>query len=344
MSADPHTAPSDPLEAAASAWLAWRDRGLTPEEQDAYLHWLRVDPAHGRMIARLEKAWAELDLLAEWRPEHSAVPNPDLLAGTSPAQRRRGWLAWTLPVAAAAALVLGWLVTHPGEPAAAATRTQSYVTEVGAHRAVELADGSVLELNTDTALQAIATETARTIRLARGEAWFKVAKDPDRPFAVHAGGVTIRAVGTAFAVHRRADGVDVLVTEGRVEVAAEGADWTGGQQLAAFQRMVIPLAAAGPGRPAVTAVTDQAAERLLAWRHGRLEFMAEPLREVAAAFGRHSAARIVIADPALADLRIGGSFRAGDVEAFVRALESNYGVQVDRTVPLQFTLHRGPGP
>jgi transmembrane sensor len=62
------------------------------------------------------------------------------------------------------------------------------------------------------------------VDLAQGEAWFQVAKAPDRPFTVTAGRVRVQAVGTAFNVRRAGVGVDVVVTEGTVKVWSEGAE------------------------------------------------------------------------------------------------------------------------
>ena len=107
MSASPPSI-SDSIQDTASAWLARRDRGLSPAEQDAYLEWLYQDPMHGRAIVQLERAWASLNLLAEWRPVHSAVPNPDLLAPRRPS--RLYWFPTALAAAAAVAFAFNlWL-------------------------------------------------------------------------------------------------------------------------------------------------------------------------------------------------------------------------------------------
>src|SRR5260370_1274200 len=62
------------------------------------------------------------------------------------------------------------------------------------------------------------------VRLTRGEAHLAVAKDSSRPFIVTAGGVSVRAVGTAFNVRRVEQRVEVFVTEGKVRIdsAAKG--------------------------------------------------------------------------------------------------------------------------
>src|SRR5436190_2158017 len=91
--------PGSSIDLAAAEWLVRRDRGFTPQEQDEYFHWLAEDPRHGEWLAIHHQTWRELNLLADWRPEHSSEPNPDLLAGRRPSQR---WF-WPVMVAATAA-------------------------------------------------------------------------------------------------------------------------------------------------------------------------------------------------------------------------------------------------
>jgi transmembrane sensor len=89
-----------------------------------------------------------------------------------------------------------------------------YRTELGEIRHVPLADGSSATINSDSEVKVRLADNRREVRLASGEAWFRVMKDPMRPFVVEAGQVVVQAVGTAFSVRRRENGADVLVTEG----------------------------------------------------------------------------------------------------------------------------------
>ena len=98
-------APRTPAEQAAD-WLIRHDRGLTAAEQDEFHAWLAADPGHGETFARERATWRELDLLAEWRPEHGTEPNPDLLARPHRASLRK--IFWLAPLAAAACLTLVW--------------------------------------------------------------------------------------------------------------------------------------------------------------------------------------------------------------------------------------------
>ncbi len=316
---------SPEIEAASAAWLAKRDRGFAPAEQDEFLEWLRADPRHRACFAQQESAWQELDGLMQWRPGHSVRPNPDLLA--RPAARVR----WHLPVsllAAAAALAVGWFTLQnrpaPAEPVRALHASQATAIRDYDQRVLE--DGSVIDLNRGGAVEVRYTATERRIWLTQGEAHFTVAKNPARPFIVRAGKVDVRAVGTAFNIRLDPAAVEVLVTEGRVQVdaPASGAELP---VLAAGQRAVL----ANQGGAQVDTVSADEMSRLMAWQPRQLEFDSARLADVVAAFNRHNHVQLEIGDASLADLAIGASFRSNNVEGFVRLLESGFDIAADRT-------------
>jgi transmembrane sensor len=324
--ADPspeNSAAARTIATAAADWLARRDRGFTPAEQDAYLQWLRDDPRHAPAIARLEAAWGALDQLAEWRPAHSAQPNPDLLAIPS-----RRWRVWGAVLAAAAAVALAFVVLRPAlEPAP--------TTRVVRHSEVRtLADGSLVELNQGAEIDVDFSGPERNVRLLRGEAHFTVAKmGPDRPFIVTAGDLRVRAVGTVFNVRLVGNNADVLVTEGKVRIdPPRPADLdlvVNAAMLHAGERTVASVEEPTPVPPAVVAASEAEIEQALAWQGLRIEFNDTPLEAAIAEFNRHSGTRFVIADDSIAQLRIGGNFRADNADAFARLL-SGFGVVVER--------------
>jgi transmembrane sensor len=212
-------------------------------------------------------------------------------------------------------------------------------TEVGVMRTLPLADGSVVQLNTDSAISVRFTATERRVELVRGEAHFQVTKNPARPFIVSAGTVAVRAVGTAFDVRMRPEAVEVLVTEGKVRVD----DTAKGQSLLptpaagetplliAGERAFIPVGTPVKLIPAtVTAVAASEIGQRLAWQARRLEFVATPLSEMVTEFNRYTQHKLVIADARLAQRRFGGTFSAGDNEELVRLLEAEFGVIAER--------------
>lgn len=311
------------IDAQAAEWLVRRDRGLTAAEQDEFFSWLAADPRHGEWFSRHQRTWKEFNLLAQWRPEHSAEPNPDLLAKP---RRRVRWLAWAAPLALAASVAVGLFVWTRPEPVAPAGLAANAGTRV-------LEDGSTVELRGDSEIAAAFTAGERRVALVRGEAFFTVAKNAARPFVVHANGVDVRAVGTAFNVRLEAAQVAVLVTEGRVQVTppapAAGPAAPELPTLEAGQQAVVAI---GPGAPPpqVAALPAEAIERALAWQPRLLDFDSTPLGEVVAEFNARNAVRLVLADDALAAMPIVASVRSDNVEGFVRLLESNATVRAER--------------
>ncbi|MDP3069214.1 MAG: FecR domain-containing protein [Opitutaceae bacterium] len=321
------------IDDAAAAWVARRDRGLTPAQQDAFFQWLAADPRHGERLARHQRGWSELAHLAQWRPEHGTEPNADLLAPPArPSRRAKKILFWIAPVslAAAACIALLFLGSKPTiEPAATAARGSGYRQQV-------LDDGSLVELNRGAQIIVGFTPGERRVRLTQGEALFTVAKNPARPFIVEAAGITVRAVGTAFNVRLGSSSVDVLVTEGRVQLDRPAAPLAAPALLSAGEQAVMPLA--GPA-PATASLTSAEIDRVLVWQPKLLEFAATPLAEVVAEFNRRNAVQIVVADEALRALPIGASFRSDNVDGFVRLLEASFGVRVERSSST-IALHR----
>lgn len=293
------------IEAAAARWVVRADRGdLDPAELEA---WLAADTRRRGAFVRAQAAWGLLDrgraLGGGEGAQEKARPRVD----------RRGLLAG-LGVAAAACVAV--IVT----PRLLAAR---YGTAVGEIRRVPLADGSLAAINTDTTLEVAMKPRRREVRLDRGEAWFQVAKDIERPFVVESGPVRVRAVGTAFSVRRRDGGCEVLVTEGVVEVWSEGAG-EGPRRVAAGER-VFASDSAGAARPVPASLEIT---RELAWREGQIVLDGEAFGAAAEEFNRYNARKIVIADPALAEQKLVGWFRTNEPESFARAAAASFGARV----------------
>ena len=295
------------IEAEAARWVVRADRGDLSGEDRAELDlWLAGDSRRRGALARAQAAWSVLDQGDE--PALAANAPPLRLRGRP---RRRDVLAG-LGAAAAAACAAVVLGPRLG--------SVNYATALGEIRRVPLADGSMAAINTSTSLGVSLRPEVRRIKLDRGEAWFQVAKEPERPFVVESGSARVRAVGTAFSVRRRDDGSDVLVTEGIVEVWSEASPGER-MRLAAGQRTFISDAVgAAPPTAAGPAIT-----RSLAWREGQIILEGEPLVDAVAEFNRYNERKIVIADPALQGERLVGWFRTNDPEGFARAAAASLG-------------------
>ncbi|MFC4313953.1 FecR family protein [Steroidobacter flavus] len=201
----------------------------------------------------------------------------------------------------------------------------SYHTPVGGVARVPISDGSNVTLNTDSRIRVVLTDTERHVDIERGEAFFEVAKDAARPFVVSAGNKRVIAVGTKFSVRRDGEDVYVVVTEGRVRVEDDRAASAPPTQLAAGN-----VATASTAGVLVQEKPLPEAEEYLSWRSGYLVFRDRALVEAVNEFNRYNTRQLVIDDPSLATLRIGGNFRATNVDGFARLLEQGYPVRIER--------------
>lgn len=324
------------VEATAAVWLSLRDRGMTEAETAGFMRWLQEDARHAEVFNALDRTWRDFNRATAFRPAGAGEPDAHLLAPRVRPRQRRPMLTGAL--AAAAAIALAWVAVREFSGARPTAET-----DIGAFQRLELPDGSVVQLNTDSAVNVRYTDAERRVELVRGEAHFTVAKNSARAFIVSAGGVAVRALGTAFNVRLREQAVEVLVTKGRVQVSdvAKGVSLLGGPRpagppvLEAGERAVIttapePAAGSPPPVAVVEPVAPPEIERALAWQERRLEFESTPLAEVVAEFNRYNRHKLVIADPRLASRQFGGAFRADGYEAFVSLLEASFGVAAER--------------
>ena len=343
------------IEEAASGWLIRRDSGAWTEgDQSRFDAWLATSTLHRVAYLRLEAAWEDAERLkalgagiagesppprGEWNlspffdsRDHKALPigpveeegtlggDPEsvrappsvsLNGAAVAAESRRKYRIGYFAIAASLVLAVGGGSYRRLLPAG-----ERYSTPIGGVTAVGIPDGSKVTLNTDTEIRVSLTQTERLVDLKRGEAFFDVAKDPRRPFVVNAGGKRVIAVGTQFSVRRDARDVEIVVTEGQVRVE------DGGETVLSAGS----VARAGDAGVLVQRKSVPQAHEILSWRIGILMFRDESLGEAVAEFNRYNTRKIVIADSKVANLRIEGNFRATNVDAFVRLLESGFPV------------------
>ena len=311
----------DRIEAGAADWLARRDRGFTAEEAQAFARWRAADARHEAAAAELELVWGALDDLSaakSQQPAGGVGVTPPAVQPAKRARRLHAWPAWG--IAAALAFLAGVALWRRAPDVEAPAR---YATIVGTQQKLKLADGSELQLNTDTAVSVLFSASERRVTLERGEVFFHVAKDPARPFVVTAGRSRTRVVGTTFVLRLRETETDLLVAEGRVTFGAAGDD-AADVKVGANQHAV--LAAAGNAAPRVETLEPAAVARRLAWQSGRLEFKDVPLREAVAEFNRYHRRQIVLRDAATEAVPVGGVFEIGNLDGFMWTLDKSFDV------------------
>lgn len=240
--------------------------------------------------------------------------------GRLPDLRRRRGASKALAGIAAAALLGGALAYQYG----LGDRLRADLwSGVGDIRHATLADGSRVDLNTDTALALHFTAEERGIDLLRGEAVFDVVPDPSRPFVVNGSGFSVRAVGTRFFV--RADGTDspVGVAEGRVDVSAAGR-----------HASVSTGEAIRIGDDASLTTTVSNVDRRMAWRDGRLIFSGQSLSTVLAELGRYRHGRIILLDRQLGERRVTGAFDPHNTDEALDVIAATMGARIRHLSPL----------
>lgn len=298
---------AETIEAEAARWLARHDAGsLSADERGSFEAWCAQNPRHLGAFVRLQAVSARLDRAA------ALVDMPVYRS-----QRTRP--AWRF--AAAAIVTLAVIAV----PLWLARTQQQFITEIGEQHRATLADGTSIELNTATSIAVDLTDVQRVIRLSKGEALFEVAKDPHRPFVVQTDLAQVRAIGTVFSVRAaERDAVSISVTEGIVAIEKDG-------------HPIARVTAGETFRLARSGESEQRKEqrpeigRALAWRDGKVAFAGETLAAAIAEINRYNTLHIEIGDASIANLRVGGYFRATDPDGFVDALTRSLPVQARRT-------------
>ena len=302
---------SDGARVEAAAWIArLRDERRGPDVETDFQEWLRGNDEHRRAFNRMTQVWEQAGKIQMRAP-----------AGLSATRRRRSRFSpWAATLAATLVLVVLTAVFY--------WRDNALITAVGQQQVRVLRDGTRVVLNTDTRIEVNYDEHMRRVRLVRGEAWFEVSKHPTWPFLVSAGGQEIRALGTSFIVrHDNDQDLSVTLVDGRISVAPVAADGEAPPQppqiLIPGQRLVI-------SRHHAPAVDRPELSRVTAWERGRVEFDETPLEDATTEMNRYTTTRLIVPDTEVAQLRIGGVFRAGDSDEFVKVVTAAFGLRAER--------------
>jgi len=304
------------IEDQALDWLIRRgDPGWSDDDQAEFDAWLAGSMANRAAWLRAEHGWAQADRvrsLGDWESQVESGP------------RRAKW--WPAAIAASllVAVGIGGYSLAPEFAVQPRAQTAQFDTPIGGHKIVSLAEGSRIELNTQSVVRAAVDEKSRDIWLDSGEAYFEVKHREGEPFVVHAGRRTITVLGTKFSVRREKDQVTVNVVEGRVRVD----DGRGSDSSAAIITAGDTAISRG-GSTLITTKSEQRVENALAWRDGMLNFDLLPLSDVATEFNRYNRVQLVV-DPSVAAIPIGGTFQASNVRDFARLLHDAYGLKTEQ--------------
>lgn len=287
-----------------------RNSGADEDWAQVY-RWVDLSPAHGVAFAKAEAGWEMAEALraGDDGAETPPVANDDTPVAPRLSRRAFGALAASSGLAVTASLAL-W---HLGG-------AQRYSTKVGEARLIHLADGSQVRLNTDSEIDVSLRKESRTVHFLKGEARFDVAHDARRPFLVTARDGSVEALGTVFNMRQRKDFTELTVLEGQVAVLDDGT-----------REATVSAGTAAMIRAAAVSVMKLAPgdmERRTAWQQGKIHLNGETLAQAVDEFNRYRTRPLVIGDPDLSSLRMGGMFSAMHSDDFVEALKQSFGIRV----------------
>ena len=309
------------IELAAAHWATRREAGLGPPDRADLAHWLAADPRHPAALDRVEASLARVRQM----PAVEVARLRRGLGPHGPAPARRALLPWrpALALTLATCLVLavagfGWRhwLQQP-------THEARYETARGERLPVQLSDGSRLLLDAASSIEVTFYRDRRVVRQLRGQAMYSVAPRPGQPFQVLAGRVQVEVVGTRFSVRRSStvpDAVEVAVEAGRVRVGQVDGDAAAAAKLAAAVELTAGQAVDADGSGQVLSPHRIAAGAVAPWRRGRIEFDDTPLVEALAELERYGNTGLVVHDPEVAAMRLGGSFDLTRLAVFAQAL------------------------
>jgi len=298
------------IDARAAEWIERRYFGeWNAADQTALDTWLEESVVHRVAFVRLETGWRRTERLAALRPFKSGRAAPS----------RRNWsiltgIAAALGIVAILGVIGSNYFVRPGE--------RVYATKVGGREKVTFADGSQIELNTDTVLRARMTTKERTVWLDKGEAYFQVKHDVHNPFIVVASGHRVIDLGTKFLVRRDDNSLEVALLEGRVRFGVAG----GHPQSSLLKPGDDVLATAES--ISVTRKSTQQLTNKLTWRRGVVVFKDTPLADAVRELDRYNNQKLVVADPAISRRTISGTIPTNDVTGFIRVVRDVLGLHV----------------
>jgi len=332
-------------EQAAEFYVAHRSGDIGREQEQQFLRWLRTSPLHVAEYLSIAGIARDLPTLPErlkdqlaptpaGEDENVVAINPQILANEAPSwhgtdrptpapRRRRALFAAASLALVLTALTATYLLTG-------SEQTLRYTTARGEQRTWQLADDTIVHLNSDSELKVDYSSRRRNVSIERGQVYFEVAHDANRPFQVRAGTYVLRDIGTSFDVFRKEHGTVVSVVEGKVAIWKDERNtfFPGLRN----QKHIEDLGAGDQATITPTKIVERTDPKLIqkkstAWLRQEIVLDNETLSTAATEFNRYNRMQIVLSDSAIAQTRISGVFHIYGVKSFARFLGALPGVQ-----------------
>ncbi|MBD5782056.1 FecR domain-containing protein [Pelagicoccus sp. NFK12] len=319
------------IEKTASQWAIREQEGLSAAEREELSKWLVETPGARRALERMRKTWGRFEMLR----------NTDLADDLVGDESSVNWY-WYSSLAAGLVLAitaLAWTFIQTPSHDSLEAEARELLRWESADFA-ELEDGSTIDLNNGAEIEYQFSEGSRSIWVLRGEAYFTVAPDPERPFVVYAGNSVTQAVGTQFNVKLKERSVEVLVTEGKVRFSFQQTDAVRPEEdeasaveSAYLTEQHCASLLNDPEEDSGFVIRELDPEELrslIVWKPVTLRFDSTPLAEVLELFNQYNEIQLVLEDGELGDLKVAAKFRSNKLDGFVRLLEATSGIKSRR--------------
>ena len=322
----------------AARWIVRVEEGdFSPKEAEAFKAWRKADVRHNQAYVDLKQLWDDIPATSLGAGVAPAATNDD---EKGPMPRKRHWGRWAVGslVGAAAAVFVAVLI-----PQTVNSPAEHYSTDLAQISEIGLSDGSVATLGPKSTVKVTYSSDERRLELSSGEAYFEVAKAPERPFIVDAGNSIVRVVGTKFNVNRGENSVRIAVLEGIVQVRGRprGAFAPSHETLHKGDQAQIVTSPGGYTRifkSTNAGEFDKLGFSAAAWREGWLVYEDAKLSDIVADLNRYYAPGITLAPPALGETRITASFKATRIPEFVNSIDKLFPVTVGKSSDGSFVL------
>jgi transmembrane sensor len=322
------------INAEAAEWFVHlKDNDLNARDRRIFLAWLKESPTNIAELLRTLKMYRSIKLanldpssfhenasnVVELSTFEDAVDEVETAEANHQTGRSYWKVAATIAIFAASVLLTAIVKV--------AWFDNTIATGASEWRHLKLDDGSIVRIGPRSRLHVDLGDKQRTIELARGEAYFQVAKDPARPFVVEADSTVVRAIGTEFSVSRLNDRVSVIVADGTVSVMHGGRSTFSRPELQPISLRKGEQLEVSEGRRAPVHKVN--VQRELAWTEGKLLFEGSTVAEAVAQFNRRNRVQIVINDPTISAHPIAFAvFDVADPESFAETIALDAGVEL----------------
>lgn len=276
------------LQDLALEWLIeLQSPDISPEREKAFFAWLNKDPSHQKAYIVAEQVWYRGGSLSLLEQSNENTP-------VKKAKPKKNIFSWIVPIGifAATCCFIIFFINIDILTRKNPSFDQQFQTAVGEIRTIDLGEGSSATLNTETDLSVdLNSRSGRNVRLSKGEAFFNVSADPDRPFIVYTDAGLVVVIGTKFSVFKKGEKTIVTVIEGEVGLLKEELEWFGQEpEVVLSDNQQLALEELNTTKP-----EKINAEKALAWRNKQLFFDGQSLGLVVEELNRYFPKKISLA-------------------------------------------------